>query len=138
MSVSTTSLAHAAERVGDRWTLLVVGALLNGPRRFGELTVDVPGIATNVLTRRLKHLEQVGLLVARPYTRRPPRLEYQLTQPGRELGDALRLLASWGARNAGGEDPRRHDACGTPMDVVWHCPTCEHDVPDGDAEVRYL
>ena len=106
MSVSGISLAHAAERIGDRWTLLVVGALLNGPRRFGELTDDVPGIATNILTRRLKHLEHAGLLVTRPYSRRPPRLEYRLTESGRELADALRLLASWGARATGGDDPR--------------------------------
>ena len=118
--------------------MLVVGALLNGPRRFGELADDVPGIATNILTRRLKHLEHGGLLVARPYSRRPLRVEYHLTSTGRQLADALRLLASWGARTAGGDDPRRHDACGTPMEIVWHCPTCERDVPHGDSEVRFL
>ena len=138
MSVSGVSLANAAERIGDRWTLLVVGALLDGPRRFGELVDDVPGIATNILTRRLKHLEHAGVLVGRPYTRRPPRLEYQLTESGRELADALRLLASWGARTGGGDDPRRHDSCGTPMDMIWHCPTCEHDVDADSTEVRFL
>ncbi len=135
---SNPSLAHAAERIGDRWTILVVGALLNGARRFGELSDEVPGIATNILTRRLKHLERSGLLVARPYSQRPRRVEYQLTADGRDLADALRLLASWGARNSGGEDPRRHESCGTPMEMVWHCPTCERDVLDGESEVRYL
>lgn len=138
MTVSATSLAHAAERIGDRWTLLVIGALLVGSRRFGELAEDIPGIATNVLTRRLKSLERMGLIVARPYSRRPPRVEYQLTSSGRDLADALRLLALWGARNNGGEDPRRHEACGTPMKMVWHCPTCEHDVTEDESEVRYL
>ncbi len=131
-------MAHAAERIGDRWTLLVVAALLAGPRRFGELADDVAGIATNILTRRLKHLEQSGLLVARPYSRRPPRVEYHLTASGRDLAGALRLLASWGARETGGDDPHRHDACGTPMQIVWHCPTCERDVADGESELRYL
>ena len=136
--ISGTSLAHAAERIGDRWTLLVVAALLVGPRRFGELADNVPGIATNVLARRLKNLERAGLVVARPYSRRPPRVEYHLTAPGQDLADALRLLASWGARNSGGEDPRRHETCGTRMEMVWHCPTCERDVNEGDSEVRYL
>lgn len=132
------SLAHAAERIGDRWTLLVVGALLDGARRFGELSDAVPGIATNILTRRLKHLERLGLVVARPYSHRPVRVEYQLTARGNELADALRLLASWGAKGAGGADPRRHDTCGTEMEMTWHCATCERIVPDGDSEVRYL
>ncbi len=133
-----TSLAHAAERIGDRWTLLVVGALLDGPRRFGELAEDVPGIATNILTKRLKRLERLGLVVARPYSHRPPRVEYQLTSRGRDLADALRLLASWGARAEGTDDPRRHEACGTTMEMVWHCGTCERLVPEGESEVRYL
>jgi len=136
--VSGTSLAHAAERIGDRWTLLVVAALLVGPRRFGELVDEVSGIATNVLTRRLKDLELAGLVVARPYSRRPPRAEYHLTAAGKGLADALRLLASWGARNSGGEDPRRHETCGTPLEMVWHCPTCERDVVEGESEIRYL
>lgn len=138
MMISGTSLAHAAARIGDRWTLLVVGALMVGSRRFGELTDDVPGIATNVLTRRLKNLEREGLVVARPYSRHPPRVEYHLTASGRDLADALRLLASWGARNFGGEDPRRHETCGASMEMVWHCPTCERDVMEGESEVRYL
>ena len=136
--VSKTSLAHAAERIGDRWTLLVVGALLAGPRRFGELADDVPGIATNVLTGRLKNLERTGLVVGRPYSRRPPRVDYHLTASGRDLADALRLLASWGARNSGGEDPRRHETCGTPMKMIWHCPTCERNVIEDESDLRYL
>ena len=131
-------MAYAAEQVGDRWTLLVVGALLEGPQRFGELAEGVPGIATNILTKRLKHLERAGLVVARPYSRRPPRVEYHLTAEGQELADALRLLAAWGARSSGGEDPRQHDVCGTAMEMTWHCPTCERDVPDGESEVTFV
>ena len=96
----------------------------------GRRLEDVPGIATNILSRRLQHLERAGVLVARPYSRRPPRVEYHLTSAGRELGDALRMLASWGARTGGGDDPRRHDVCGTEMDLRWHCHTCARDVPD--------
>ena len=89
-------LAHALERIGDRWTLLVVDALLDGPSRFNELHEALPGIAPNVLTQRLRHLEREALLVARPYSERPPRFEYELTESGRELAGALRLLADWG------------------------------------------
>src|SRR5213083_3403541 len=95
-----SALADALAAVGDRWTLLLVAALLDGPRRFGELQDEVQGIAPNVLTQRLRQLERNTLVVARPYSERPPRFVYELSTSGRELAGALRLLAGWGARNA--------------------------------------
>src|SRR5438093_4683286 len=92
-------LAAALDSVGDRWTLLLVEALLNGPRRFGDLEDDLPGIAPNVLTQRLRRLEGEGLVLAQPYSERPRRFVYELTSSGRELAGALRLLADWGARH---------------------------------------
>ncbi|HYB48091.1 MAG TPA: helix-turn-helix domain-containing protein, partial [Streptosporangiaceae bacterium] len=90
---ASSPLAEALARVGDRWTLLVVEALLDGPRRFNDLLGQLPGIAANILSERLKRLEREGLLVARPYSDRPPRAAYQLTAEGKELAGALRLLA---------------------------------------------
>src|ERR1700735_3941704 len=75
------ALADALAAVGDRWTLLLVAALLDGPRRFGELQAEVDGIAPNVLTQRLRALERGALVVARPYSERPPRFVYELTAP---------------------------------------------------------
>lgn len=132
-------LADALARVGDRWTLLVVAALLDGPRRFNELQDALGGIAPNVLSDRLKRLGEAGLAVAQPYTDRPPRLEYELTAAGRELAGALRLLADWGAR-AAGEEPYRHAACGTALQARWWCPACELAVedPDGDEDLVHV
>ena len=127
-------LEAAVERVGDRWSLLLVEALLGGARRFGELAERVPGISTNVLSQRLKQLEQAGVVVARPYSRRPLRLAYELTGPGLELAGALRLLAHWGARSSGEVRAPRHEACGTPMEPRWYCPTCARQVDDPQAE----
>ncbi len=133
-------LAAALARVGDRWTLLVVEALLAGPRRFNDLLSDVPGIAANILSERLKRLERDALLVARPYSERPPRAAYELTAEGKELAGALRLLARWGAGHTDPADALRHSACGTPMEARWYCPTCDHlvDHEPRQAEVRYL
>src|SRR5215475_707033 len=64
----SSPLAEALARVGDRWTLLVVEALLPGPRRFNDLLGQIPGIAPNILSERLKRLEREALLVARPYS----------------------------------------------------------------------
>ena len=128
------ALADALAAVGDRWTLLIVAALLDGPRRFGELQEDVGGIAPNVLTQRLRQLEKNALIVARPYSQRPPRFVYELSSAGRELGGVLRLLAGWAARNADDAAAPRHAVCGTPMEARWWCPTCERPVPDDEGE----
>src|SRR3954451_13562377 len=97
-----TPLADALSRVGDRWTLLVVAALLDGPKRFNELQDELEGIAPNVLSSRLKALAEQALAVAQPYSERTPRFVYELSESGRELAGALRLLADWGARAVGG------------------------------------
>jgi DNA-binding HxlR family transcriptional regulator len=127
---ASSSLADALARVGDRWTLLVVDALLPGPRRFSELLGQIPGIAANILSDRLKRLEREALLVARPYSERPPRAAYELTAEGKELAGALRLLAHWSARHADpGQEPR-HPGCGTPLEIRWYCPTCDRLADD--------
>jgi DNA-binding HxlR family transcriptional regulator len=136
---AASPLADALERVGDRWTLLVVAALLNGPRRFNELQDDLEGIAPNVLSARLKALTEEALVVAQPYSERPPRFVYELSESGRELAGALRLLADWGAR-AGGGEPYRHEPCGTALEARWWCPACGEvvDDPADDDEVVHL
>ena len=89
----SSPLAAALDSVGDRWTLLLVEALLEGPRRFGDLQEQLPRIAPNVLTQRLRRLESEGLVLAQPYSERPQRFVYELTASGHELAGALRLLA---------------------------------------------
>jgi DNA-binding HxlR family transcriptional regulator len=128
-----TPLHHALDRVGDKWSLLVIAALLDGPRRFGDLQEAVSGIAPNILTQRLRHLAHEGLVVARPYSERPPRFSYELSAAGMELAPALRLVSDWGARQGGAQAPR-HSDCGTPLEVRWWCPACEQPVDDPDAE----
>lgn len=130
-------LAAALDRVGDRWSLLLVAALMDGPRRFNDLMDALPGLAPNILTDRLRRLEREGILVARPYSERPPRMEYALTADAHDLAGALRLLTDWGARRGGGTDgahePIRHTACGTPLEARWYCPTCTIVVDERDA-----
>jgi DNA-binding HxlR family transcriptional regulator len=123
-------LAEAVARVGDRWSFLLVDALLDGPRRFGDLQEAVTGVAPNVLSKRLKDLAAEGVVVATPYQDRPPRFEYDLTAAGRELAGALRLLAQWGAARAGEPAPYRHELCGTALEPTWWCPTCGTSVDE--------
>lgn len=92
-------LARTLERLGDRWTLLVVRDLAHGPRRFTDLMDLLGGITPKTLTQRLRELEHGGIAAA---DREPGRREvwYRLTPAGQELVPALEQLALWGLRNA--------------------------------------
>ena len=132
-----SNLAEALGVIGDRWALQLVAGLLDGPKRFGELTEALPGIAPNILTARLRQLERHGLLAATPYSQRPVRHAYALTDTGRELGDAIALLAAWGGRRSGDSLDHLgpvHGACGTPLEARLYCPTCERAADESDAD----
>ncbi len=132
-------LARAVGRVGDRWALLIVDALTHGARRFNDLLAQMPGIASNVLSQRLKHLEAEGVVVARPYQTRPPRHAYELSAAGHGLAGALRMLSQWGSAEGGEAEHVRHGTCGTPLETRWFCPTCERAVADDEGEeLRYV
>lgn len=126
--IDNASLDGAVRQIGDRWSLRLVAALLEGDRTFSELAAEVDGIAPNILTARLKALQRDALVAARPYQRRPPRMRYSLTTPGKRLADAVALLAEWGAKRQGRPALPHHDTCGTPLELRPWCPTCEHAV----------
>src|SRR3954469_16233010 len=110
-----TPLSAALAAVGDRWTLLVVDALLDGPKRFGDLQSAVPGIAPNILPARMRQLDEQALIVATRSPEHLPRFVCELSAAARELAAPLRLLADWGARHGEAEMPR-HTVCGTPLE----------------------
>lgn len=83
------------DRIGDKWSLLVVGALREGPLRFGELEKAVTGISQRMLTLTLKHLAEDGLVSRTAYAEVPPRVEYELTGLGRTLMPLVIALAEW-------------------------------------------
>lgn len=131
-------LTEATDRIGDRWTLLVVDSLLGGPLKFGEVSDRVQGIAPNVLTKRLRQLESDGVVRSTPYSERPLRMVYELTDAGRELAGALALLTSWGSRQQGGgtdgHTHAQHRTCGSTLETRLWCPTCDRPVDDLEAD----
>jgi DNA-binding HxlR family transcriptional regulator len=131
------ALAAACDLVGDRWSLPIVAALLDGPLRYGELQQRLPAIAPNILTTRLRRLEQEGLVLSSRYSSRPPRFDYRLTSIGAALGDPIRLLAAWAGTRAQTADAAVHEICGTPLEVRWWCPTCA-DSPQAGEEASIL
>ncbi len=83
--------------IGERWTILILRDLfLHGPRRFQDFVESFAGIAPNTLSNRLKMLEAEGVVRREIYSDHPPRLEYRLTEKGKDLGPVLKALKHWG------------------------------------------
>ena len=91
--------AHALDLVGERWALLVMRELLLGPKRFGDLRADLPGISANVLTQRLEGLEASGVLVRRKLPPPASVQVYELTPWGYESEPIFQVLGRWAARS---------------------------------------
>lgn len=121
------SVAKALEVIGERWSLLIVRAVMHGNRRFGQMQESL-GIARNVLSARLERLIEEDILERRAYQEGPPRYEYFLTEKGLDLWPALIALLHWGDRYSPGPDgPRRlivHKECGGAVSERGICESC--------------
>jgi DNA-binding HxlR family transcriptional regulator len=108
-----TPLARAVLAVGDQWTLLILGALADGPARLADVRGRLPGISAGVLNRHLQQMVELGLVLRQRHRELPPRVEYELTPAGRELLPIVVELARWGLRNLWTRpQPREHIAVG--------------------------
>ncbi|MDQ1617509.1 MAG: hypothetical protein QOE19_78 [Actinomycetota bacterium] len=83
------------DRIGDRWTVLIMGSLLDGPRRFTQLASDVEGISQKMLTQTLRGLERDGLISRTVYATVPVRVDYELTPLGDTLREPIAALERW-------------------------------------------
>jgi DNA-binding HxlR family transcriptional regulator len=121
------SIASTLERVGDRWTLLVIREAFLGARRF-DVFQERLGIARNVLADRLGRLVDEGILERRRYQERPERFEYRLTEKGLDLWPVLVALLQWGDKHVLGPEERpvilRHRGCGGEVDRHRLCDRC--------------
>lgn len=93
------AVREVLDRIGDKWSLLVIGTLRAGPLRFGELEQAVGGISQRMLTLTLKHLVEDGLVARTAYAEVPPRVEYEVTELGRTLVPLVMALAEWAMAN---------------------------------------
>jgi DNA-binding HxlR family transcriptional regulator len=107
-----TPLARALDATGDRWTLAIVLALAPGSTRLTHLRERLPGISTGVLARGLSHMVGLGLVTRTRFKEKPPRVELELTEAGRELIPIAEALARWGMRHV--------DAPPGSSTGVWH------------------
>lgn len=94
-----TAVNHILARVGDKWTVLVVNYLGNKSMRFNELKRTINGISQKMLTSTLRGLERDGFVTRTVYPTIPPRVDYELTDLGRDLLVPVRALGDWAIRN---------------------------------------
>jgi DNA-binding HxlR family transcriptional regulator len=118
-------IANGLEVFGDRWSVLILRDAFLGVRRFDEFCRDLE-IARNILTERLERLVRAGILEREPYQQHPPRVEYLLTDKGKDLLDVLLALWRWGDRWEPVPNPRRliHRTCGQATHSVATCAHC--------------
>lgn len=89
------ALGQILERIGDKWTILVVGVLSQGPVRFNAIQRAIPGLSHKMLTTTLRGLERDGLVTRTAFATIPPRVDYALTQQGHSLSEPLLRLGAW-------------------------------------------
>jgi DNA-binding HxlR family transcriptional regulator len=95
-------VARTLDLIGERWTILLLRELLlHGPRRFQDFQAALPGVAPNILSARLKTMEDDGLVRRSLYSERPPRLEYVLTDKGKSFGPIVKAMRDWGNKHLG-------------------------------------
>jgi DNA-binding HxlR family transcriptional regulator len=100
-------ISRMLARISDKWTLLVVRALGNGPRRFNALKRDVGEVSQKMLTATLRELEENGFVSRTVTPTMPPQVEYALTDLGRDLRHPVQALAEWVVENSGRMDAAR-------------------------------
>src|SRR5581483_5963723 len=98
LSPFCASYSEAVEVIGRRWTGAILRVLLSGQTRFAAIANTVEGISDRLLSERLKELEEVGIVERKVTACRPVRIDYELTEKGRELEPVIRELAAWAER----------------------------------------
>lgn len=103
-AVSPCTGAAAFELLGWRWTAFIIWALMDGPRRFTDLLSVTEGLSDRMLTKRLRELEDAGIVTRHRYRELPPRVEYSLTEAGRDLRPVIEAMEAWARRWGAGHD----------------------------------
>jgi DNA-binding HxlR family transcriptional regulator len=131
------SMARSLELIGDWWTPLIIRDLYLGIDRFDDLAADL-GISRNLLTTRLNHLTDHGIVARHSYSEHPPRFTYVLTEAGRSLMPVLMALTAWGDQwatpDGGAPIVFRHRGCGHTFTPTVTCDACGLPVRPGEVE----
>ncbi|WP_276929792.1 winged helix-turn-helix transcriptional regulator [Herbinix luporum] len=130
------SIAQALNIIGDKWTLLIFRQLMLGYDTYSSIQERLEGIPSNLLSNRLKALEQDGLITAKLYQSHPPRYRYLLTESGRDLSDVFNSIILWGEKNLQKCHKKlTHSDCGHKIELTYYCPKCNKTINREDIVV---
>ncbi|MEH7106710.1 winged helix-turn-helix transcriptional regulator [Bacillus sp. JJ1764] len=90
-----TNFLNSIEFIGKRWTGIIIYTLLRGPKRYNEIISEIHGISDRLLTERLRDLEKEGLIVKKMINQSPKKVEYELTEAGKQLEEVIEALMKW-------------------------------------------
>lgn len=130
------NIAQTLNIIGDKWTLLILHAIYVGNHSYKDLQTALQGIPTNLLSTRLKGLEEDGLVQVNLYQAHPPRYEYHLTDAGNDLEDVFNALVLWGeAHLEKCYKKLSHKECHSPVHIAYICDDCNKVVDRLELEV---
>lgn len=125
------NIAQTLNLVGDRWTLLILHEILIGNIRFKDIKTNLNGISSNLLSDRLKFLQETGLISTELYSKHPPRYGYHLTESGKDLEHVFNAFILWGEKHLDRCYKKLvHNKCNHPIRVSYYCTHCEENVED--------
>lgn len=130
------NIAQTLNIIGDKWTLLIIRQLMIGHDTYKEIQDNLEGIPSNLLSERLKGLEEDGLITSQLYQAHPPRYRYLLTDSGRDLADVFNSIILWGERHLQKcHKILTHSECGHKIEMSYYCPHCDKTIRREDIAV---
>ncbi|CAM3927673.1 winged helix-turn-helix transcriptional regulator [Alkalicoccus chagannorensis] len=133
------NIAQTLNLVGDRWTMLVLHEVLAGRQTFNAIKKELTTISANVLSDRLKHLEELSLIESSLYSDHPPRHSYQPTESGQAFSVVFDAMLLWG-RDHLNECYKKlvHQPCDAEVEIGYYCPSCDTKVPSEETKPVFL
>ena len=130
------NIAQTLNIIGDKWTLLILRQIMMGYGTYTELFNRLEGIPSNLLSDRLKSLEEDRLIKKELYQTHPPRCKYLLTKSGHDLTDVFNSIILWGERNLKKCHKKlTHSSCGHKIEQIYYCPQCDKTISRDDITV---
>ena len=130
------NIAQILNLIGDKWTLLILWQLKLGNNTYSKLQNRLEGIASNLLSNRLKSLEEDGLISMELYQKHPPRYQYLLTEKGHDLNNVFNSLILWGEKHIKGCNKHlAHKTCGHNILLYYYCPDCQKTIEQNEIKI---
>lgn len=131
------NIAQTLNIIGDKWTLLILRQLSNGRDTYSSILENLEGIPSNLLSNRLKNLEEDGLIIPVLYQSHPPRYRYALTDSGKDLDDVFYSIILWGEKHLDKcYKELIHNSCNHNIELQYYCPHCEKTVNKNEITVK--